>query len=138
MERAKVIFAYTSEREDELSIQVYCLTPSPPPHPHTSHPHTSHTHTLTRTPHTAAPYTLTPHPHIPTPSHHHASHPHTLTPLHPHASHCHTLTPHILTPPHPQPGALTSLLLHSYSFHSFTHRTPHLSYFTLTPHVPGW
>ena len=121
MERAKVIFAYTSEQEDELSIQVYCLTPSPPPHPHTSHPHTSHLtpHTLTishcHTPTLPHPHTVTP-PHCHTPT---LSHPHTAT--HPH---CHTLTlshPHTATPPHPhtitpQPGALTSLFLHSYSF----------------------
>ena len=146
MERAKVIFAFTSEQEDELSIQVYCLTHSHPhtSHPHTvtlhtSHPHTSYCHTLH--PHTSYCHTLHPHTSHLTPPHPHTPHtitpsrltPHILTPLHPHASHCHTLTPHIATPPTGGPG-LTSLLhilliylipLHTVPLTS--HTSPHTS-----------
>ena len=131
MERAKVIFTFTSEWEDELSIQVYCLTPS--------HPHTSHPHTVT--------------PHTPTPSHYHTPtlpHPHTVTPPHCHTPtplHTHTPTPshpHTATPPYPHPvtpptgGPHLIIFAFIYILYTFTHRTPHLSYFTLTPHVPGW
>ena len=116
-------------------------TPTPhtftSPHltPHTSHPHTSLSHCHTAAPSHCQTPTL-PHPHTVTPPHCHTStlsHSHTVTP-----PHCHTPTPSLYHTPNRGPSP-HYFCIHTFNIsYTFTHRTPHLSYFTLTPHAPGW